>query len=220
MKSLPALALALALAGASAFAQTVTLQGTMGSRALLIVDGAAPKAVAPGETHKGVRLVSTSGDTAVVDIAGKQVSLRVGDTPVSVGTAAAGGGGGGGGGGRRIVLPVDSGGHFLAQGQINGRAAKFMVDTGASVVALSASDAERMGLNYRAGRQVAMNTANGVAPGWVIRLNSVRIADVEIHDVEAVVTPSAMPFVLLGNSYLNRFQMRRDSDQMVLERRF
>jgi aspartyl protease family protein len=63
-------------------------------------------------------------------------------------------------------------------------------------------------------------TANGLAQGWRVKLASVRIGDVEVYEVDAVVTPQGMPFVLLGNSYLNRFQMRRDNDQMVLERRY
>ena len=65
-----------------------------------------------------------------------------------------------------------------------------------------------------------MNTANGQALGYLLTLNTVRIGDVEVQNVEAIVSPQSMPFVLLGNSFLTRFSMRRDSDQMVLERRF
>ena len=95
-----------------------------------------------------------------------------------------------------------------------------MVDTGASMVGLGASEAERVGLDYKSGRPVRMQTANGQAPAWVVKLSSVRIGDVEIYDVDAVVGSQSMPYVLLGNSFLSRFQMRRDNDQMVLERRF
>jgi aspartyl protease family protein len=70
------------------------------------------------------------------------------------------------------------------------------------------------------GPSVRVGTANGLAQGWRVKLASVRIGDVEVYEVDAVVTPQGMPFVLLGNSYLNRFQMRRDNDQMVLERRY
>ena len=65
-----------------------------------------------------------------------------------------------------------------------------------------------------------VTTANGPAPAWRVRLNSVRVADVEVCDVEAIIAPQPMPFLLLGNSFLNRFQMKRDADQMVLERRY
>ncbi|MBI2771877.1 MAG: TIGR02281 family clan AA aspartic protease [Burkholderiales bacterium] len=213
MKSVPALLATLLLCGAAA-AQTVALQGMMGNRALLIIDGAAPRSVAPGDSLQGVKVVSTSGDTAVLEIGGKRHSLRVGDSPASVGGAA------GNSRGTRIVMTADSGGHFMALGSVNGRAVQFVVDTGATAVSLGAADADRAGLNYKAGRPIQMSTANGVTQGWAFKLNSVRIGDVEVFDVDAIVTRQPMPFVLLGNSFLTRFQMKRENDQMVLERRF
>ncbi|MFO1245089.1 MAG: TIGR02281 family clan AA aspartic protease [Ramlibacter sp.] len=214
MQALLALLLAVALSG-PALAQTVALQGMLGNRALLIVDGATPKAVPPGESHQGVRVVSTSGDEAVLEINGKRHTLRVGDAPASVG-----GRGGGGPRGSRIVLTAGTGGHFMTLGAINGRTVQFMVDTGATMVAMGAADADRMGLNYRSGQQGQLSTANGVVAAWKVRLDSVRIGDVEVHGVDAVVAPHAMPYILLGNSFLTRFQMRRDNDQLVLERRY
>jgi aspartyl protease family protein len=202
------------LAVSVAFADSVALQGMLGSKALLIVNGSAPRALAPGDTHQGVKVVSTTGDQAVVEIAGRRHTLRVGDAPGNVG------GDGGGARGTRIVLPVGSGGHFMAQGAINGRAVSFMVDTGATAVSMGVSDAERLGLDYKAGEKGTVTTANGPVPAWRVRLASVRVADVEVFDVEAIIAPQPMPFLLLGNSFLNRFQMKRDHDQMVLERRY
>jgi len=216
MKTLrrPALTVLLALASGSVFSQSVALQGMFGGKALLIVDGGVPKTLAPGESHQGVKLLSTSGEQAVVEIGGRRHTLRVGDAPASVGGQGPRGSGG------KIVLTAGSGGHFTTQGAINGRAVQFMVDTGASAVGLSVADAERIGLDYRGGRPVRMNTANGVTQGWQLKLASVRIADVEVYEVDAVVTPQGMPYVLLGNSFLSRFQMRRDNEQMTLERRY
>ena len=118
------------------------------------------------------------------------------------------------------MLPADSRGHFMTQGLINGRPVTFMLDTGATTVALSVADAQRIGLDYSKGRPVQINTANGVAPGYMLRLSSVRVGDVEVYDLDAIVSPQSMPFVLLGNSFINRFSMRRDADQMVLEKRY
>jgi aspartyl protease family protein len=202
------------LAG-GAMAQSVGLSGMLGAKALLIVDGSAPKSVAVGETFKGVQVVSTQGDVAVLEIAGKKHSLRVGDAPASVGAGSAVDAGG-----NRIVLTAGTNGHFLTQGQINGRSVQLMVDTGASAVSLSTADADRAGLNYKNGQMVGMSTANGVVPAWRLRLNTVRVGDVVVYDVDAVVSAGAMPFVLLGNSFLSRFQMTRTNDQMVLEKRF
>jgi aspartyl protease family protein len=204
----------LALACGTAAAQSVALQGMMGSKALLIVNGAPPKSVAPGETHQGVKVLSAVGDQAVVEIDGKRHTLRVGDAPASVG------GNGGAPRGNRIVLPVDSGGHFLAQGSINGKAVQFMVDTGATSVAMGVPEAERLGIDYKSGQLARGSTANGIVTIWRVKLARVRIGDVEIFDVDGTVLPSGMAYVLLGNSFLSRFQMKRDNDQLVLERRY
>lgn len=208
-----ALVLAL-LAAPAAWAQTVSLQGMLGNRALLIVDGSAPKTVAPGDSWKGVKVLSTQGDQATVEAGGHRFTLRVGEAPASVG------GGGGPAGARRIVLTAESGGHFMANGAINGRVAYFMVDTGASMVSMAARDAERFGIDYKGGQPVQMTTANGPALAWRVKLGTVRVGEVEIREVDAVVSQQVMPFVLLGNSFLTRFQMRRENDQMVLERRY
>ncbi|MFM9879650.1 MAG: TIGR02281 family clan AA aspartic protease [Burkholderiaceae bacterium] len=195
-----------------AVAQSVALQGMLGNRALLIVDGAPPKAVAPGESHKEVKVVSTSGDQAVLQFGGKQHTLRVGDAPASVGNK--------GGAARKIILTAGSGGHFKTQGNINGKAVQFLVDTGATAIAMSAADADRIGLKYKDGPRIRANTANGESIGWLTKLSSVRIADVEVYEVDAVVLPVGMPFMLLGNSFLSRFEMRQQADQMTLERRY
>jgi aspartyl protease family protein len=208
------LALCLALAAATAAAQSVSLQGMLGSRALLIVDGSAPKSVAAGESFKGVKVLSTLGDQAVVEINGQRHTLRVGEAPASVG------GGGGNLRGNRIVLTAGSGGHFVTAGAINGRAVQFMVDTGATSVAMSVADAESLGIDYRQGQLVRGRTANGTVNAWQVKLASVRIGDVEVHDVDASVLPANAGPILLGNSFLTRFQMTRFNDQLVLERRY
>jgi aspartyl protease family protein len=195
-----------------ALAQNVALSGVMGSKALLVVDGGAPKAVGPGESHMGVKVLSVVGDQAQLDIKGQRVSVRVGEAPASQGARP------GGTNGTRIVMPLGTGGHFFAQGLVNGKPVQFMVDTGATTIALGANDAKRMGIDYQKGQMVRMGTANGVAQGWRIKLSTVKIGDVEVYEVDAVVGPD-MPYALLGNSFLGRFNMNKTIDQMVLEKR-
>jgi aspartyl protease family protein len=210
----PACAALLLVFAVSAQSQSVTLTGMVGSKALLIVDGSEPKIVAAGERFKGVKIVSTAGDSAVLEINGRRHNARIGDSPTSVGSGQAGSGG------SKIVMSVGEGGHFMARGSINGKATQFMVDTGATAVSMGAAQAKQMGLDYTAGKPIRISTANGQAMGYLLTLNSVRVGDVEVHNVEAIVSQQSMPFVLLGNSFLTRFSMRRDSDQMVLERRY
>ena len=203
---------ALTLVGASA--QSVALSGVAGPRALLIIDGAAPRFLNQGQTHQGVTLMGTQGESATVSVAGQKQTLRVGEAPVSVGLGAASSSGP-----ARLVLTADSQGHFMPAGQINGRAVQFMVDTGASQVVMSESDARRINLRYEQGQPVRVSTANGTATGYRVMLSSVRVGDALVYEVAAIVLPQAMPFVLLGNSFLTRFQMQRNNDQLTLEKR-
>ena len=212
------LVLAAALAcGAAAMAQSVALSGMLGGKALVMVDGGAPKTVAAGDSYKGVKIISTQGDVAVVEIAGKRHTLRVGDAPSSVGSS---GGGAQGGGGSKIVLTAGEGGHFFTQGQINGKSTQMVVDTGASMVGLSQADADRMGIAYKTGQSGRVSTANGVIQAWRVKLDSVRVGDVVVYGVDGVVSAGSMPYILLGNSFLGRFQMTRTNDQMVLDKRY
>jgi aspartyl protease family protein len=205
----------LSLAAPTSFAQSVALSGVAGSKALVVIDSAAPRFLSPGQSHLGVKLLGTQGDTATVEVDGRRQTLRVGDAPVSVGKGVDREGGGN----QRIVLTADGRGHFMPPGQINGREVQFMVDTGASVVALSESDARRINLKFENGQKVRMNTANGTSTGYLVRLDSVRVGSTVVYNVEAVVSPQTMPFVLLGNSFLNRFQMQKNNDQLTLEKR-
>lgn len=197
---------------AAAWAQSVALGGIVGNKALLVLDRDPPRWLAAGESHRQVKVIAVERDAAVVEIDGQRQTLRLGDQPVSVGAR-------GSAPARRLVLAGDSRGHFFAQGRVNGHLMQFMVDTGASTVAFSAAEAQRMGLDYQAGQPVRMGTANGVVQGWRLRLPLLRVGDVEERDVEAVVVPYPMPYALLGNSFLARFQMTRADDRMVLERR-
>ena len=201
------------LAGAAAHAQSVALAGMLGSKALLVINGTAPKTVAVGETHEGVKVISTSGDQAVVLQDSKRLVLRVGESPVNIRVSK------GSSNGNRIILVAGTGGHFMTAGQVNGKAVQFMVDTGATTVAMGAQDAERAGVSFKTGQPVMMSTANGSVPGYRIKLDSVRVGDVEVFGVDAVVTPQPMPYMLLGNSFLTRFQMLRENDQMTLTKR-
>ena len=95
-----------------------------------------------------------------------------------------------------------------------------LVDTGASMVALPASDALRLGINYKIGQRITVNTANGVAAAYRIKLDSVKVGDIELRQIDAVIHETGLPYALLGMSFLNRTDMRRDGEQMTLTRRF
>lgn len=208
---LPPLLLALTLAGPAA-AQQVQLNGMLGARAaLLLIDGV-PKTLEVGATAQGVRLLALEDDRAVVDIRGRRLTLTLGAAPGRVLPNAAVER-------RRITMPMGPGGHFTTVGMINGQTTNFLVDTGATTISISQIEADKLGLRYLNGRRVITHTANGAVPAFLIELASVRIGDVEVRDVTAIVIPGQMQHVLLGNSFLNRFQMQRENDVMTLELR-
>ena len=193
-------------------AQSVSYSGHMGDKALLVIDGT-PRTLAAGATQSGVRLVSVNAGAAVIEVGGKRQTLTLGGSPVSLGGADSEGGG------EQIVLTAGLGGHFITGGSINGRPVQFMVDTGATTVAMSASEADRIGLKYKDSPRFTGSTANGTVIGHRVSLNSVRIGDVMVYGIEAAVLPLPMPHILLGNSYLTRFQMKRENDRMTLDKR-
>ena len=209
----PAAALLVALlASTTAHGQSVSMAGSLGTRALLVIDGK-PRQLAIGETAGGVRLLAVSTNDALVEVGGKRVALQLGGAPVNLGGAASAGTG------DKIVLTSSSGGHFVTSGTINGSAVRFVVDTGATTVTMSAHDAERVGIDYKKGQLGYSSTANGMVPAYRVTLSSVQIGDVQVYNVEATVLPAQMPYMLLGNSFLDRFQMRRENDRLTLEKK-
>lgn len=205
-----------ALVHGQAAGQSVAMTGAMGSKVLLVIGNGAPKALAAGESHQGVKVLGVSGDSAVVEVGGARQTVRLGAAPVNLG----GSGTSAGGGGSRIVLTAGTGGHFMTQGSINGKVVQFLVDTGATSVSMGAAEARRLGIDYEKGQRGMAQTANGNVNTYRIKLDRVRIQDVEVFNVDATVMPSNMSEILLGNSFLNRFQMQKAADQLTLIRRF
>ena len=219
MRRWPTAALCFALlagalgAGGPAAAQTVTLSGSLGDlKALLVIDGA-PRTVAVGDTVQCVRLLALSNGQAQIEMQGRRSTLRIGQAPLRMT------GGGAGDGNRQIVLTAGLGGHFTSIGSINGKAVSFIVDTGATAVSIGQPDAQRIGLDLTASNRLIATTANGMVAVHRVLLSVVRIGDVEVHNVDAIVLPGALPHVLLGNSFLTRFQMKRENDRLTLDKR-
>lgn len=187
---------------------SVTLAGRMGERALLVVNGT-PYTVAVGAAGGGVKLLRWQGDEAEIDVAGVRSRLRIGGTPSQLGSGAVAPQ-------REIVMAAGQGGHFTPEGAINGRPARFMVDTGATLVSIGRDEAVRLGLDLSGASRGVSQTANGPVPVQIVVLDRVRVAGVEVTNVGAAIVPQTLPYVLLGNSFLSRFQMRRDNDIMQL----
>lgn len=193
-------------------AADVGLAGLFPGKALLTIDGGPPRTVAIGVlTKEGVKVLSTDGDTATLEVDGKKRVLRVGQN-VAVQSSV--------NGPATMILTADVQGHFLANGTINGKSVRFLVDTGASMISLGASDARRLGIDASKGLPGVSHTANGQTPVSRVKLDNVRLGEIVLNNVDALVHQQEMPFALLGMSFLNRMEMRRDGSTMTLTKRF
>ncbi|WP_306604277.1 TIGR02281 family clan AA aspartic protease [Azonexus sp.] len=191
-------------------AQEVGLAGIMGNKALLIINGAPPRSVPLGATVDGVKVLAVQDNQVIIELGGRKRPLRVGQHAVGTST----------GGAEQMVLNADSRGHFFTTGTINGVSLRFLVDTGASMISLGASDARRMGLDFNRGQKGMSQTANGQVMVSKVQLDNVRIGGVTLHQVDALIHQSDMPVALLGMSFLNRMEMQRDGNTMTLKKRF
>lgn len=120
----------------------------------------------------------------------------------------------------RVTLRAGRGGHFHADAHLNGLSMPVLIDTGASVVALTYDDGRRLGVIAPGDRwDMKVQTANGVARAKRVTLDSVRVGGIIVRNVAAVVTDEgAMTTNLLGMSFLNRlgrFEMR--DGRLVME---
>lgn len=198
-----------------AHAGEVELSGTFGNRAVIAIDGGAPRTLAVGESRDGIRLLEVGSGFAVVEIQGRRQRLELGVAPVRLG-----GGDTGGADSAVVLLTADSKGHHFANGTINGGSVRFLVDTGASMVSLGLSDARRLGIDFRKGQPGMSQTANGTAKVWRVRLDTVRIGGVTLHGVDGLVHETELPFVLLGMSFLSRMEMQHEGSRLSLKKRF
>lgn len=206
------IALTLLLACGAARAAEVALIGTIGDKAaVLALEGGDPKTVKVGQTWNGVTVLSVEGSRATVEVDGRRRVLQQG--PHYRSSAA-------GSDRAQVTLSAGPGGHFVGEGAINGNPIRFLVDTGATAIALPASDARRLGLDYRKGQRGMSSTAGGLVPVYVVSLDTVRLGDIELRSVAAVVFEQGLDTPLLGMSFLNRVEMRRDGEIMTLIRRF
>jgi aspartyl protease family protein len=201
---------------AAGWCAEVNVIGLFPNKAVVVIDGGAPRVLTAGQQPVGgVSLLSSDRETGTATflIDGQKKTLKIGQHqagPTSSPSSA-----------QSATLTANSQGHFVVDGQINGGSVRFLVDTGATAVSLSSADANRLGIDYRKGQPALMGTANGTTVAYRVTLNTVRVGDIVINNVDAAVLEgNQMPFALLGMSFLNRMEMKREGQIMVLTRRF
>ncbi|RJX33484.1 MAG: TIGR02281 family clan AA aspartic protease [Oxalobacter sp.] len=193
----------------AAQATDVSVVGLFPGKALLVIDGGNPRTYSVGATiAPGVKLVASNSASVIIDFNGKREELAIGQHVGSAGDA----------GGGSVTLHADRRGHFIAEGQINGGMVRMLVDTGASLISLPSHDAIRLGIDYRQGQVGYSNTANGMKQVYLVRLDTVKVGSIVLHQVDASVSEGGLPIILLGMSFLNRTEMQRSGDKMTLKK--
>ncbi|MBK6981833.1 MAG: TIGR02281 family clan AA aspartic protease [Betaproteobacteria bacterium] len=194
-------------------ATEVNVIGLFPGKAVVVIDRGAPRTLSAGQrTAEGVLLVSADSRSATLEIDGQRQVLELGqhaESAALTGTL------------QSVTLAADGNGHFVAEGSVNGARMRFLVDTGATLVTLPAVDARRLGIDYRSGQQVVSQTANGRVIVYRVRLDSVALGTMTLNAVDAVVHESAgLEIALLGMSFLNRTEMRREGANLTLTKRY
>lgn len=207
--------LPLLLGASAASAVDINVHGLTAGKAVVSIDGGKPRTLTVGQnTPEGVKLISATSESAVFEVDGERRTLVVGEGAAVASAAPARGG-------DSVTLFADARGHFTTVGTVNGVSLRFLVDTGATSVVLSSADARRAGVNYLSGARSFTQTANGVVPVYGVKLDSLRIGDITLTNVDAsVIEGDKLPVALLGMSFLNRMEMRRDGTTLTLIRRF
>lgn len=194
-----------------AISASIGVVGLFKDKAMVRIDGGAPKVIAAGQSIQDVKLISANSEGAVFEVEGKRRTLTMGQSFAAQA---------GNGGKPEVILNADSRGHFATQGAINGASVTFLVDTGASNVTLHASEAARMGIKYKTGQPMGLSTANGIVPAWRVTFNSVKVGGITLHQIEGLVVESGLEVALLGMSFLNRTDMKREGQVMTLTQRY
>lgn len=191
----------------SSIAMDVALVGRIGNSAVLSINGSAPVTVKVGaKTREGVELRRLTGDKAIVSVSGRDIVLTLGAHPIQMDTRSE----------PSVTLYQDSRGHFTGVALINGKMVPFMVDTGATFLSLSRSEAARVGVDTSRAAEVSVRTASGVVTARRVRLASVQIGSIHLPNVDAIVLEQDLPMALLGMSILSQLEMVRKNGQMVL----
>lgn len=199
------------LACTHAWATSVSVVGLFKDMAIVTIDGGKPRTLRVGQTFQGVELVTADSGSASFDVDGKRRTLAMGQSFA---------GGAATGARQSVSLTADARGHFAAAGSLNGYPVTFMVDTGATAIAISAAEARRIGLDYKAGQATGVGTAAGVVPAWRVKFNTVKVGSITLNQVDGMVVETGLTVPLLGMSFLNRMDMRRDGETMTLIQRY
>lgn len=203
----------LLLAGAAVAAPDVRVVGLFKERAVLTIDGRQRMLRIGQSSPEGVRLISADSESAVLEIDGRQIRTSLdGRVSASKKTRSR----------SEVQIRRDQTGMYSTVGSINGLPVNFLVDTGATQIAMNAAHARRLGIDYRVvGKPTAVTTASRVERAWSVVLDTVKVGDIELRNIDGVVLEGGQPdTILLGMSFLGQLQISNEGQLMTLRQKF
>ncbi len=212
MRRLLLICLAALMLAPGVYPADILVLGLLKDMAILRVDGKQYKLRSGETTPEGIKLITADSEQAVLEIGGRREVYRLGSHISATFSAPEKSG--------AMIRPVN--GMYHVSGFINRQPVDFLVDTGASSIAINAKLARKLGINFRyEGEQGYSSTASGYARIYKLKLDSVQIGDIVLHNVEAAVLEGDFPTTaLLGMSFLNRVNMKRDGELLMLEKKW
>lgn len=200
-------------------ASSVTVLALFGDKALLHIDGEQRLLHAGDRSPEGVSLVRVESGVAVIEIDGREEALELGFATTFPGADLEPEDGWKGP--DKVSLWADTNGFFYSGGTINGFPVRFLVDTGATSVAISSQLADRIGISYADQPKGVASTAGGITPMYSVVLDRVTVGGITLQNVDAGIVIGTFPMEpLLGMSFLGQVDMVREGDRMELKRRF
>ena len=195
----------------------VNVVGLFSNKALLMINGSGPHSMQAGQTKHGVKLITANSNAATLVVEGKRQVLGMGQA-ASVGTSSRSADGGVN---NPVHLYSDSRGHFYGNLTINGASLKYLVDSGATTIAMNSTDARVARISYKKGIKAKANTANGLVDVYIVTLNTLKIGTIVLHNVRASVIEGPSPtHVLLGMSAQNRLNMVRKGSTLTINKKY
>jgi aspartyl protease family protein len=201
------------LVNAAQAAPDVRVVGLFSNRAVVLIDGRQHVLQAGQGGQEGVRLLAADSESALLEIDGHEVEARLdGRVTARKRTAEV----------QEVQVWRNNAGMYTTVGSINGLTVSFLVDTGASQVALNADEARRLGIDFRvSGTPTSVGTASGVVRAWAVTLDTVKVGSLELHNIGAVVLEGSSPqHALLGMTYLGRLEIDNDGRLMTLRKKY
>lgn len=195
--------------------KSVSLQGVLGSKAVLMIDGKRHVVNTGETTPEGVKLLSIQGDSVELEIDGQRRKQTMGENAVFSTRFTAPET-------REVIISQNNHGLFTTVGVINGLTVNLLVDTGANIVTLNASHARRLGIAYEdKGDPVMVATASGIVKAYRVTLRSVAVGEIELQNVAAVVMTGPHPAeILLGMTFLGSLEIQRNGNVMKIKKNF